>query len=141
MRNASAALDALRIVTAAGVLLSASVHQVLYAQGYSDISVIGPLFLVNAVSGLVLGLSMLIWRHWLPAFLSAAFGAVTAAAYWVSVVYGLFGVKEVTGGWAVILAESGEYVAVVGGLVVAGMLLRRRPARKTPRPEQVRVAR
>lgn len=127
-------IDALRGLTAAGVLLSAVVHLDMYAQGFSDIAVIGPLFLLNVVSGLVLGVAVLTWRHWIPAALCVGFGAVTAVAYWISVVYGLFGVKEVTGGWAVILAEVGEYVAVLCGVAVAGMLLAQR---RTKRPEAV----
>lgn len=119
----AAATDALRGLTAAGVMLSAVVHLDQYAQGFSGIAVIGPLFLVNTVCGLLLGVTVLVWRGWVPALLCAGFGAVTVAAYWISVLHGLFGIREVTGGWPEIMAETAEYAAVVCGLAVAGVLL------------------
>jgi hypothetical protein len=72
-------------------------------------------------------------------FLAAGFRAAVVIAYWISV-YGRFGGKEVTGGWAVILAESGEYVAVVGGVAPAGMLLRRPRWPALRPPERIPVA-
>jgi len=132
-------LEALRGLTAAGVITSAVVHLDLYGAGFSSISVIGPLFLLNAIAGLVLGLGVLVWRHWAPALLCAGFGAVTAAAYWWSVLFGLFGVREVTGGWSVILAEIAEYLAVACGLAVTGMLLAHRRATRPPAPAVQRM--
>lgn len=117
------AVEILRGLTAAGVLLSAVVHLDMYSQGFGRIAVIGPLFMINVVAGLILGITVLIWRHWIPALLCAGFGAVTVLAYWISVIWGLFGVKEVVGGWAEILAATGEYVAVACGLAVALILL------------------
>jgi hypothetical protein len=40
-------------------------------------------------------------------------------------VHGLFGVKEVTGGWSEILASVAEYVAVVLGLGAMALLWER----------------
>jgi hypothetical protein len=114
--------DALRGLTAAAVLLSAVVHLDLYEEGFSDLATIGPLFMLNFVGGVVIGTAIVVWRHWLPVFLGAGFGALTVAAYWVSVVHGLFGVKEVTGGWSEILASSAEYAAVVLGLGATALL-------------------
>lgn len=122
---ADAVADALRGLAAAGVLLSAVVHLDLYLAGFSDIATIGPLFLTNAVGGLALALTVLVWRHWLPALLAAGFGAVTVAAYWVSVVHGLFGVREGTHGWPQTTAASAEYAAVVFGLGAVAALRRR----------------
>lgn len=114
--------DALRGLAAAGVLLAAVVHLDVYEQGFRDIPTIGPLFLLDFVGGLVIGVAVLVWRHWLTALLAAGFGAVTVAAYWVSVVHGLFGVKEGTDGWPENLAASAEYAAIVFGLVAAALL-------------------
>jgi hypothetical protein len=114
--------DALRGLAAAGAILSAVVHLDLYEEGYRRIPTIGPLFLVSVVSGLVLGVGVLVWRHWLPAFFAAGFGAVTVVFYWISVIHGLFGVKEITGGWPEITAEVAEYAAVVFGLAAAVLL-------------------
>jgi hypothetical protein len=131
---ASPLLEVLRGLTAAGVITSAAVHLDLYVAGFSDIAVIGPLFLANALAGFMLGTAVLIWRHWAPAVLCAGFGAGTAVAYWWSVLFGLFGVREVTGGWSVILAEIAEYLAVGCGLAMTGILLTHRRAPRRPSP-------
>lgn len=103
----------LRGVTAAGVLLSADIHLSLYADGYAGIPVIGPLFIVNLVAGLAIGLAVLVVRHWLVLFAAAGFGVVTLAAFVTSVTVGLFGLHEVWDALAV-LAVVAEGVAVVG---------------------------
>ncbi|MEC3980977.1 hypothetical protein [Amycolatopsis sp. H20-H5] len=84
----------LRVVVAAGLLGSAWVHYVLWRDGFSGISVVGPLFLVNAVAGLVIAAAVLLWRHWLPALAALGFGAATLGAYLLSVTVGFFGVQE-----------------------------------------------
>ena len=134
--------DVLRGLTAAGVLLSAVVHLDMYASGFGAIAIIGPLFLLNTAAGLILGVAVLVWRHPLPALLAAGFGAVTAAAYWYSVLFGLFGVREVIGGWSEILAEVAEYVALLAGLSAAALLHRGRRVRATaPRSHPARPER
>jgi hypothetical protein len=122
--------DIARGLAAAGVLLSAEVHLDLWdLQGYRHIHVIGPLFLLNAVSGLTIGVVVLVWRHWLAALAAAGFGAATFAAFWVSVTVGLFGFTESPTGSAQILAEIAEIVAVVFGLLAAIWTGPRRPTR------------
>ena len=105
----------LRGLTAAGLLLSADVHLVLYLEGYRDIVVVGPLFLLNAVSGIALGLLVLTWRHWLPLLGAIGFGALTLAAFYVSTTVGFFGVRETVGGTQQVLAAASEWVVVVTG--------------------------
>lgn len=127
----TAAVDLLRGLTAAGVLLSAVVHLDLWdVQNFRSIDTIGPLFLLNVIAGLVLGLAVLVWRHWLPNFLAAGFGASTVGAFWIAVVRqdGLFGVKETATGSSQVLAAVAEYVAVVFGLAAAYLLWRERHA-------------
>lgn len=125
-------IDTARALASAGVLLSAVVHLDLYElQGYRQIdSAIGPLFLLDVIAGLILGVLVLVWRHWFSALLAAGFGAVTVVAFWISVVrpHGIFGVHERPGTSSAILAEVAEYVAVVFGLVAAAALWRRRTA-------------
>ena len=55
----------------------------------------------NAVAGLVIAVLLLIWRHWVPGFLAAGFGASTLGAFILSATVGLFGVQEQqwTGGY------------------------------------------
>src|SRR5882672_4583630 len=107
--------------TAAGVLMSADVHLALYYGGFASVAVIGPLFLVNAVAGLVIGVGMLAWRHWLSAFFALGFNAATLAGFYLSVAVGLFGFRETAGGTQQIIAEVAEIVGLVGAAILLGM--------------------
>jgi hypothetical protein len=123
----STTIDVSRGLAAAGVLLSAAVHLDLWdVQRFRDIPTIGPLFMLNVVGGLVLGVLVVSWRSWLPALAAAGYGVATVLAFWISVVHGLFGLKEVATGSSQVLAEVAEYVAVAFGLVAAAGLWRRR---------------
>lgn len=115
-----------RGLVAAAVLLSADIHLVLYLDGFADIPVIGPLFLVNVVAGLIIGVAVLIIRHWFVAFVAAGFGAATFAAYLISATVGLFGVREQTWDAQAVLAAVSEVVAAVGGVVLLAVWLRSR---------------
>jgi hypothetical protein len=119
------ATNVARGLAVAGVLLSADVHLDLwYSRGFRDVPTIGPLFLLNAVSGVLIGLVALSWSHWLPALAAAAFGAGTLVAFYLSVSVGLFGLHEVASGQPQVLAEVAEYVAVVFGGLASWMLWR-----------------
>ncbi len=127
MIDKNTVIDTCRGLTAAGVLLSAVVHLDLYAlQGFREIDKIGPLFLLNVIAGLVLGIAVLVWRHWLPALACAGFGAVTVLAFWISVWHGLFGLHEVATGSSQTLAAVAEYAAVVFGSIAAFGMWRQR---------------
>ncbi|HEX6446290.1 MAG TPA: hypothetical protein VF053_14440 [Streptosporangiales bacterium] len=127
-RHASSARHlVLRAVTAAAVLLSAGVHLVLYFDGFSEIPVIGPLFMLNAVGGIVIAAAVLVWRHWLPVLGAVGFGALTLAAFLMSLTVGLLGVHETTWNTPEVLAMIGDVVALVGGLV---LLVRPRERRR-----------
>ena len=107
-----------RIVTAAAALVSAAVHLILWVDGYRDIDVIGPAFLLNAVAGAVIAVLLVLWHHWIPAFLVTGFGASTLGAFVISATVGLFGVNEQwSGGWVLTAAVS-EVVCIVGGLML-----------------------
>jgi hypothetical protein len=98
------------------VLLSAVVHLDLWQQGFRDIHTIGPLFL------LVIGVAILVLRRWLPAVAAVRYGAATVVGFWISVVHGLFGVKETATGMPEALAELAAYAAVFFGLAAAALL-------------------
>ena len=107
-----------RIVTAVAALVSAAVHLILWFDGYRDIDVIGPAFMLNAVAGPVIAVLLVLWRHWIPALLVVGFGASTLGAFVLSATVGLFGVNEQwTGGWVLTAAVS-EVVCIVGGLIL-----------------------
>ena len=123
----------LRIVTAAGVLLSAWVHYKLWHEGFRDLHVVGPAFLLNAVGGLVIGALLLAWWHWIPPLLAVGFGLSTLGAFIMSATVGLYGVHEVWTGTDVTRAWVAEVVAVLGG---ATLVLLARPWRSWRRSEQ-----
>ena len=108
----------IRIVTAVAALVSAYVHLKLWLDGMSDVDIIGPAFLFNAVAGLVIAVLLLAWRHWAPGFLAAGFGASTLGAFILSTTVGLFGVKEQWVGAEVWAAAVAEVVCIIGGLLV-----------------------
>lgn len=115
---------ALRGMTALAVLVSAAVHLWLWYDGFADIEVIGPLFLLNAAAGAAIAALLVTWRHWLPLLAAIGFGAATLGAFILSTTVGLFGVNERWAGWAVWTAAVSEAVAVVAG--VAALLAERR---------------
>ena len=107
-----------RMVTALAALVSAVVHLILWFDGYRDIEVIGPAFLLNGVAGVVIAVLLMAWHHWIPAFLVLGFGAGTLGAFVISATVGLFGVNERwTGGW-VLTAALSEVVCIIGGLIL-----------------------
>ncbi|GAB3169658.1 hypothetical protein GCM10027059_34950 [Myceligenerans halotolerans] len=108
---------------AAGVFVSALVHLVLWIQGYQDIDIVGPMFLLNAVGGAALAVAILVWRHWLPLLGGIGFGLLTLTAYLLSATVGFFGVLTPFefAGTAEIVAAMADITAVVG----SGMALRR----------------
>ena len=120
-------VETLRGLTAAAVLLTGVVHLDLWAQGFRDVAVVGPLFLLNAAAALGIALTVLVWRHWLPLVAAAGLGTATAVAFWTSVLHGLAGVHETAGGALQVLAQVGDYGAVVVGLGAAVLLVRWRP--------------
>ena len=106
----------LRMIVAAAVLVSGAVHFKLWGDGFHDISVIGPLFLLNAVAGFVIAGAVLRWRSWQPLLVAVGFGASTLGAFALSATVGLFGVHEVwNGGGYAMAANVSELVALVAG--------------------------
>ena len=115
----------IRIVGAAAVLVSAAVHLYLWFNGFRDLSVIGPAFLLNAVGGAVIAVLLVTWRSWVPALLTAGFGVSTLVAFILSATVGLFGLHERWVGWTVWTAAVAEVVAIVVGTL---LLVRDLPA-------------
>ena len=122
----------MRILAAAGVLVSAAVHLLLWFDGFREIDVIGPAFMLNAVAGVAIAVLLVLWRHWVPLLLAIGFGASTLGAFVVSATVGLFGVHEVWTGTAVLTAAVSEVVAIVAGAVA---LLREYPVGSPGQPQ------
>ena len=122
----AAASDVLRGLLAACVLLSAVVHLELWFSGFRQFTVVGPAFLLNAIGGLVIGILLLVWRHWLPLLGALGFGIATFAAFLISTTPGgLFGVHEQWTGVPIWTSAITETAAIL--LAVALLVLERRP--------------
>ncbi|MGH3447847.1 MAG: hypothetical protein ACRDP4_09520 [Nocardioidaceae bacterium] len=109
-----------RVLAALAVLVSAAVHLRLWFDGYNDLSVIGPLFLLNVIAGAVIAGLVVFWRHWLPWLLVFGFGVATLGSFVTSATVGMFGVHEQWQGFYVWAAAIAEAVAIICGLVGAG---------------------
>ncbi|MGZ5403179.1 MAG: hypothetical protein ACXWDL_00885 [Nocardioides sp.] len=114
----------MRMLTAVAVLVSAAMHLYLWFEGYRDVETIGPAFLLNAVGGAVIGVLLLVWRHWIPPLLAVGFGLSTLGAFILSTTVGLFGFEESWRGWEVWTAAISEVAAIVLGAMV---LLQEKP--------------
>ena len=121
----------MRALAAASVLVSAAVHLYLWLDFAKDDDVLGPSFMLNAGAGAVIAVLLMVWRHWLPAFLAVGFGVSTLLAFVLATTVGLFGVTASWTGWAVWVAAVAEVVAAVAGarLLVADNPLRQPGAR------------
>ena len=108
----------MRWIAAAGVLVSGLMHLWLWYDGFRDIAWIGPLFMLNAVAGVVIAVLVVWWRSWLSALLAIGFGASTLVAFLLSATVGLLGVHEIFLGTTQITCLVAEIVAIVAGLAV-----------------------
>ena len=89
--------------------------------GYRHIPTIGPLFLLQSVAGLGLGLLIIAVRRVWTAVLGVGFAASTVIGFLISVEHGLFGFKD---SWSAPFAHQAFAieVAAIVILVVAGTL-------------------
>jgi hypothetical protein len=104
-----------RVLAAVAVLVSAGMHLYLWDEGYKDVDVIGPSFLLNAAGGAAIAVLLVMWRHWIPPFLAVGFGLSTILAFVLATTVGLFGLEESWEGWEVWTAFISEVAAVVFG--------------------------
>ena len=99
-----------RIIAAIAVLVSAYVHLYEWLNGFRHVHVIGPLFIVNIVAGVVIAVLLVTWKHWFAPFLAFGFGASTLAGFAIATTSaGLFGDHEKWQGnyvWAAAIAET-----------------------------------
>ncbi len=103
-----------------GVLLiwSASIHLHLWseADGYRSIPTIGPLFLLQSITGLVIGIGVMALRRLWAAVIGIGFALTTIAGFLLSVARGLFGFKD---SWLAPFAKQAFTIE----LLVAGVLI------------------
>jgi len=119
-----------RFIAAVAVLVSAYVHLYEWLNGFRHDNVMGPLFAVNVVSGVVIAVLLLTWKHWIVPFLAFGFGATTLGGFAIATTSaGLFGTHEKWVGAYVWIAALAEAVAIVAGLIALSREYRNAPAR------------
>jgi hypothetical protein len=116
----------MRMLAAAGVLVSAAVHLYLWFHVFRHAHVVGPAFMVNAVGGTAIAVLLVTWRHWVPLVLAVGFGVATLGAFIIAATAGLYGVHEHWTTWEVWTAAAAEIVVIVaaGTLLLQGYPLR-----------------
>lgn len=119
-----------RMITAGAVLVTGAVHLWLWFDGMRELTVVGPSFLLNAASALVIAVLLLRWTHPLPLLLAVGLGASTLGAFVIASTVGLFGVHEHWTGSYVWIAAAAEVVAVAAGLT--GLLREQRGSAVEP---------
>ena len=117
-----------RLLAAAAVLVSVYVHLKEWVDGFRHVHVIGPLFLVNVVAGVVIAVLLVTWRHWIAPFLAFGFGASTLGGFVIAAEWGLFGDHEKWQGPYVWTAAASEAVAILAGLYLLAADRRTAPA-------------
>jgi hypothetical protein len=116
--------------TGAGFLFwSAVIHLMLWSDGYKDISVIGPLFLAQAVVCIVLAVAIVVFRWLALLAVGAVTGVATAAGLLLSVNVGLFGYTETLATPYAELSLAVEFTAAFVLLVAACVLALAQSAR------------
>ena len=93
--------DGLFVVGGLLLLWSAYIHFHLWGEpgGYRSIATIGPLFLLQSIAGLVIGLGVIVVRRLWAALVGFGFVLSTLVGFLLSVTHGLFGFEET--GWTV----------------------------------------
>ncbi|MCG2800040.1 MAG: hypothetical protein L6367_16065 [Cellulomonas sp.] len=85
----------LRVGLAAMVAISAVAHLQVWQEGMHNVAVVGPLFLLQGVAGLVLAVLLVAWRSRLTLLAAVGFGAATLVAFVIATTpVGLLGVHS-----------------------------------------------
>jgi len=122
----------LRTIGATAVLIVGAVHLQQYVSGYSSISVIGPLFILNFAGATVIGLGLLVPAarlrpvHALLALAGIGLSATSFVFLFISEHQPLFGFQEHGYRAAITIALAAEAIAVV---TLAAYLATRRRSR------------
>ncbi|MBV9092295.1 MAG: hypothetical protein JO132_00210 [Streptosporangiaceae bacterium] len=131
----------LRLTCAALLAWIGYIHLHLWAEGYRQIPTDGPLFLLDAVAGFVLGAALLAWPRPLAGLLAAGYTAATLGALLLSLSVGLFGFRESVSASYVtqsLALETITLLALLGWTALAAATPGRPARRRGPSPRQPR---
>jgi hypothetical protein len=97
---------------AGGILINwlSCIHFHLWDIGYRHIATIGPLFLLQSIAGLLIGLLVIATRRVYTAVVGIGFALATMVGFLISVEHGLFGFKQ---SWAAPFAGLAFTVEIV----------------------------
>src|ERR1700759_2842941 len=136
-RTARAAVLALAGTGAGFLVWSGVIHLELWSSGYKDISVIGPLFLVQGIASIVLAVAIVAFR-WLALIAAGAgAGVATAGGLPLTASVGLFGYVESLSVPYAVLSLAVEFTAAFVLLVAACVLALAAPVPAVGRPSPV----
>ncbi len=109
---------------AALVAAAALIHLYLWADGYRHVATIGPLFLVQGITGLLVAVGLVAWPRVVIAGLGAAFLVATIAGLVISASVGLFGFMDTLdapwAGTSLVVESAGAVLLVIGALLAVG---------------------
>jgi hypothetical protein len=115
---ARVAVTVLIVVGAALAIYSGYIHLYLWGKQpfpYKDIPTIGPLFLLQGIAAILIGLLVAISRRLFAVFVGAGLMVVSVAALVIDVEVGMFGFKD---SWSVPYAKSTLYEEIAGAVLL-----------------------
>ena len=128
---------ALTAIGAAFLIWSAVIHLELWGDGYSDISIIGPLFLAQGIGCIALGVAIVAFRRLALLAAGAVAGAATAVGLLLTAHGGLFGYTESLSVPYATLSLAVEFTAAFVLLLATAVLALSPSARGAARPAPV----
>jgi hypothetical protein len=136
-RTARWTVLALTAIGAAFLIWSAVIHLELWGDGYSDISVIGPLFLAQGIGCIALAVAIVAFRRLALLAAGAVAGAATAVGLLLTAHGGLFGYTESLSVPYATLSLAVEFTAAFVLLLATAVLALSPTARAAARPAPV----
>jgi hypothetical protein len=136
-RAARLAVLALALTGAGFLVWSGVIHLMLWSDGYKDISVIGPLFLVQGIASILIGVAIAALRSLALLVVGAGAGVATAVGLLLTVYIGLFNYQESLSVPYATLSLAVEFTAAFVLLVAAALLALAAPVNATGRPTPV----
>jgi hypothetical protein len=127
--DASTPVLALVAAGAVTIVVSAVVHLYLWgkADGYRAVPTVGPLFLIQAIVGCILGPTILLARRVYATAVGAIYMALSIGGLYLSMHGGLFGYQETLDAPYVKLSLIVEVIGLIATILVAALEFRPRP--------------